>query len=89
MLRTLRNKFIFLVLVYFTGYSTAIYNLVPASDDRAYESSFAYSEVRSGELIVSYSKLLHDGVAFGKSATLRTANLIKQAYDQRKSQADS
>jgi hypothetical protein len=89
MLRTLRNKLIFLVLVYFTGYSTAIYNLVPTSDDKTYKSSFAYLEVRPGELIVSYSKLLHDGVAFGKSAALRTADLIKQAYDQRNSQTDS
>lgn len=86
-----RNKLIFLFVVYFAGFTTAVYCLAPVPKNRADRTcgrSFAYSALRSDEFARSFNEGLHKCINFGKSAALRTADLIKQAYDQGESQVD-
>ena len=87
-----RNKLIFLFVVYFAGFATAVYCLAPVPKNRADRTcgrSFAYSALRSDEFAKSFDEGLHKCINFSKSAALRTADLIKQAYNQGESQVDS
>ena len=87
-----RNKLTFLFVVYFAGFATAVYCLAPVPQDRAnrtHERSFAYPALRSDEFARSFNEGLHKCIDFGKSAALRTADLIRQAYNQGRSQVDS
>ncbi len=86
-----RNKLIFLLVVYFPGFATAVYCLAPASQDtgnQSVEKSFANLTFKSEEFATAFNEGLHKLIDFSKSAALRTADLIKQEYDQRRAQAD-
>ena len=87
-----RNKLIFLLVVYFVGFATAVYCLAPVPQTRANrtcERGFKYSVSRSEEFATTFNERLHKCIDFGKWAALRTASLIKQAYNQGESQVDS
>ena len=86
-----RNKLIFLLVIYFAGFATAVYCLAPVPQNtanRASERSFAHSALKSDEFAIAFNKEMHKLIDFGKSAALYTADLIKQEYSQRRSQAD-
>ena len=86
-----RNKLIFLLVVYFFGFATAVYCLAPVPQNRGHrtgESSFAHSAFKSEEFAMAFNEGLHKVINFSKSAVLRTADLIKHEYDQRRAQAD-
>lgn len=90
LIRGWRNKLIFLLVVYFFGFATAVYCLAPVPQnigDRKGESSFAHSALKSDEFAMSFNEGLHKVINFSKSAALRTADFIKQEYNQRKTQA--
>jgi len=86
-----RNKLIFLLVVYFAGFATAVYCLAPVPQNtanRTGERSFAHSALKSDEFAIAFNERLHKLINFGKSAASRTADLIKQEYNQRRSQVD-
>ncbi|MHC4692865.1 MAG: hypothetical protein ACYS67_08985 [Planctomycetota bacterium] len=86
-----RNKLIFLLVVYFFGFATAIYCLAPVpqnSGNLTGERDFANSALKSDEFAIAFNEGLHKVINFSKSAALRTADLIKKEYDQRWAQAD-
>jgi hypothetical protein len=86
-----RNKLIFLLVVYFFGFATAIYCLAPVPQNkglRTGESSFAHSALKSDQFAKAFNEGLHKVINFSKSAALRTADLIKEEYKQRKAQAN-
>ena len=86
-----RNKLIFLLVVYFFGFATAIYCLAPVPQNRGHrtgEKSFAHSALKSEEFAMAFNEGLHKVINFSKSAALHTADLIKHKYDQRRAQAD-
>jgi predicted amidophosphoribosyltransferase len=90
-IRSLRHKLIFLLVVYFAGFATAIYCLVPVpqnTDNRAIERKFAHSVLKSDEFATAFNEGLHKVIDFSKSAALRTADFIKEEYKQRKAHAD-
>ena len=83
-----RNKLIFLLVIYFAGFATAVYCLAPVPQNaanRTGERSFVYSALKSDEFAVAFNEGLHKLIDFGKSAALRTADLIKHEYNQRRS----
>ena len=91
-IRGLRNKFIFLLVVYFAGFATAVYCLAPAPPDtgnQSGEKGLAYSAFNSEEFALAFNEGLHKLIDFSKSAALRTADFIKEEYKQRKEQANS
>lgn len=90
-IRGLRHKLIFLLVVYFAGFTTAIYCLAPVpqnTDNRAIERNFAYSALKSDEFATAFNEGLHKVIDFSKSAALRASDLIKQEYKQRRTHAD-
>jgi hypothetical protein len=91
LIRGWRNKFIFLLVVYFVGFATAIYCLAPVPQDtgnQSDEKGFAHLAFKSEEFAMAFNEGLHKLIDFSKSAALRTADFIKQEYSQRRAQAD-
>ena len=91
-MRTWRRRFIFLLIVYFAGFATAIYTLAPVPENQARqhrEKSFAYSAFKSDEFAQSFNVAMHKCVDFGKDAAYRTGRFIKQKYNDRQLRTDS
>lgn len=87
MMRGWRSKFIFTLIVYFGGVTTAIYILAPAPADQTAPSGIKKlldSTVKSGDFVESFNSGLHKAVDFSKGAAVRTAKFIKQKIDERR-----
>lgn len=104
-MRGWRAKLVFLLIVYFGGYATAIYTLAPAPENKASvsaESSFfrsikadtdehgsVFSVIKSDEFKQSVNSGIHKCLEFSKDAAWRTAMFIKQKIDERQARTDS
>ena len=89
-MRGWRIKLIFLLIVYFAGFATAIYCLAPVHENQAVgpcEESFAYSALKSDKFAQSFNAGMHKCIDFGKSAAWRAGDFLKQKLDERR-QAD-
>ena len=76
-----RTKFIFLLIVYFAGFATAIYMLAPApdgSDKKAFDNVSSASAFNSQEFTKSFNAGMHKCLAYGKEAACHTAEFIKE-----------
>ena len=83
-MRGWRTKFIFLLIVYFAGFATAIYMLAPAPEGSA-DKSFGTSSVsafNSQEFVESFNAGIHKCLAFGKVAAIHTAEFIKEKIQE-------
>ncbi len=102
-MRGWRTKFIFLLIVYFGGFATAIYTLAPVPENKANasanssfwrsktaeEKSSVFSALKSDEFAKSFNTGIHKCIEFSKDAAWRTAKFIKQKIDQRQTRTDS
>jgi len=102
-MRGWRTKFIFLLIVYFGGFATAIYTLAPVPENKANasanssflrsktagEESSVFSALKSEEFAKSFNTGIHKCIEFSKDAAWRTAKFIKQKIDQRQPRTDS
>ncbi len=102
-MRGWRIKFVFLLIVYFGGFATAIYTLAPVPENKANASanswfspsktagdkSSVFSAIKSDEFAKSVNSGIHKCIEFGKDVTWRTAKFIKQKIDQRQLRTDS
>ncbi len=91
-MRGWRIKFIFLLMVYFAGFATAIYCLAPVPENQGPEfgeKSFAFSVLKSDEFAKSFNSGMHKCIDFGKEAALRAGKIIKEKLDERQLQSDS
>ena len=80
-MRGWRTKFIFLLIVYFAGFATAIYTLAPTPESQACqlsEKSLVYSALKSDEFAKSFNQGMHKCIDFGKQAACRTGKFINQ-----------
>ncbi|MFC1635830.1 hypothetical protein ACFL5Z_13405 [Planctomycetota bacterium] len=82
-----RSKLIFLLIIYFAGFATAIYTLAPTpeSDGHATLSGFVRdseggSRITSKEFVESFNAGMHKCVDFGKEAACHTAKFLKKKY---------
>jgi hypothetical protein len=85
-----RTKLVFLLIVYFAGFATAIYCLAPVPENRAdaaSEKTFVYSALKSDEFAQSFNAGMHKCIDFGRDAAQRVGKFIKQKLDERR-QAD-
>ena len=90
-MRGWRVKLIFLLVVYFAGYATAIYTLAPAPENQASqpaEKTLAYSAFKSDEFAKSFNAGMHKCIDFGKDAAWRIAKFIKQKMDEKQLKTD-
>ena len=104
-MRGWRAKLVFMLVVYFGGYATAIYTLAPAPENNARasahssffrsakadaeEKSSVFSAVKSDEFKNSVNSGIHKCFEFSKDAAWRTARFIKQKIDERQARTDS
>lgn len=80
-----KAKFVFLVIVYVAGFASAIYWLGPATENQTagvgvLEKDFSCPNLNSQEIAASFNKGVRKCIDFGKSAALRTAELIREKY---------
>lgn len=89
-MRGWRSKFIFLFIVYFAGFSSAIYILAPPPEnhERLLDSNTHFN-FDSDEFVKSFNSGMHKCVDFGKEAAQRTAEYIKEKVNEKQTQADS
>jgi len=81
-----RVKLIFLLIVYFAGFATAIYTLAPAGENQAdmsVEKGFLDSALKSDEFARSFNSGLHKAVDYGKAVAVRVSEFVKQKLDER------
>ncbi|MHC4423300.1 MAG: hypothetical protein ACYS0C_02590 [Planctomycetota bacterium] len=81
-----RSKLIFLLIVYFAGFATAIYCLAPVPENQASqlgEKSFVNSALKSDEFARSFNTEMHKCLDFGKDAARRVSIFLKQKLDDR------
>ncbi|MBN2588878.1 MAG: hypothetical protein JXA96_03375 [Sedimentisphaerales bacterium] len=79
-----RSKLIFMFILYFAGFATAVYLLAPQPDaepgqingQEALQSRFASFD--SQEFITSFNSGLHKSVNLGKEAALHMSKYIKE-----------
>ena len=91
-MRTWRGKLVFLLIVYFAGFATAIYTLAPVPENQARQSrekSFTYSALKTDEFAQSFNTGMHKCLVFGRDFAWRMGKFIKQKYDDRQLRADS
>jgi hypothetical protein len=104
-MRGWRTKLVFLLVVYFGGYATAIYTLAPAPENNAHasagssffrsitagteENNSVFSAVKSDEFKQSLNSGIHKCFEFSKDAAWRTALFIKQKIEERQARTDS
>ncbi len=87
-MKTWRGKLVFLLIIYFAGFATAIYTLAPVPENQTrqtHKKSFAYSALKSDEFAQSFNTGMRKCLDFGKDAACRTGRFIKQKYNDRKS----
>jgi hypothetical protein len=81
-----RSKLVFLLVVYFAGFATAIYCLAPVPQDRAAETPekhALHSVLKSDEFAQSFNVRLHKCLDFSKDAAQRAGVFIKKKLDDR------
>jgi len=78
-----RTKLIFLLIVYFAGFATAIYFLAPAPENQTCEKSFVNSSLKSDEFAQSFNAGMHKCVDFAKDAAWRAGRFVKEKLDER------
>ena len=79
-----RTKLVFLLVVYFAGFATAIYFLVPVpegQDVEFAENSLFHSAIKSDDLAKSFNAGIHKCIDFGEDALSHTGKFIKQKMD--------
>ena len=81
LMRGWRSKFIFMLIVFFAGFATAIYILAPVpegQDGQQEAKGLLDSTVKSGDFVQSFNAGLHKAVNFSKDAAQRTAKFLKK-----------
>jgi len=90
-MRGWRSKLIFLLVVYFAGFATAIYVLAPAPEDQACrheEKSLAFSSLKPDEFVESFNAGIHKCLELIKDAAWHTGKFLKQKYKERQQKTD-
>jgi len=86
LMRTWRSKLIFLLIVYFAGFATAIYCLAPVPENQDFkpgEKSFTSSVLKSDEFARSFNAGMHKCLDFGKDAAQRVSTFLKEKLEDR------
>ncbi len=86
LMRGWRIKFVFLLIVYFSGFATAIYCLAPAPENhtsQADQEGLFYSVLKSNDFAKSFNSGMHKCIDFGKDAGLRVGKFLKQKLEDK------
>ncbi len=86
-----RSKFVFVLIVYFAGFATAIYCLAPAppaAEGTAHGKPLFGPALSSDKIVASVNSGIHKCVDLGKEAALRTAQRIKEKVEEAQLQSN-
>ena len=89
-----RTKLVFLLIIYFAGFATAVYCLAPVPDNQSEgvqsreEEGFPYSALKSDQFAQSFNERMHKCVDFTKDAAWRAGRFIRQKFDDRSMRSD-
>jgi len=81
-----RSKIIFVLVVYFAGFATAIYCLAPVPENHGGNSdqnSYVHSVFKSDDFATSFNSGMHKCLDFTKDAAGRAGKFVKQKLDDR------
>ncbi len=84
-----KKRLIFILVVYFAGFATAVYFLAPSPvpyDSQICEASCASSPL-SSQFIVAFNSGMHKCVDFMKDAAVRVGSFLKKKYQEKTTQA--
>jgi hypothetical protein len=90
-MRTWRGKLVFLLIIYFAGFATAIYTLAPVPENQTRQTrkkTFAYSALKSDEFAKSFNTGMRKCLDFSKDVAYSAGRFIKQKYDDRQLRTD-
>ena len=83
-MKNLRSRIIFILFVYFAGFSTAVYYLAPAAvEGEAAVVQAEISENSSQEFLQSFNAGMHKCVDVAKDATIRAGGFIKGRLEEK------
>jgi len=89
---TWRGKLVFLLIIYFAGFATAIYTLAPVTQNQDFKHSdknFTYSALKTDEFAQSFNTGMHKCLDFSKDLACRMGKFLKQKIDERQVRAKS
>lgn len=81
-----RTKLVFILIVYFAGFATAVYCLAPVPDNenvQSCEKGLLYSALKSDEFAQSFGNRMHKCADFSRDIAWRVGGLIRQKIDDR------
>ncbi|MBA7710763.1 hypothetical protein ES703_119709 [subsurface metagenome] len=90
-MKTWRGKLVFLLIIYFAGFATAIYTLAPVPENQTRQTrkkTFAYSALKSDEFAQSFNTGMRKCLDFSKDVAYRAGRFIKQKYNDRQLRTD-
>jgi hypothetical protein len=79
-----RSKLIFLCIIYFAGFATAVYMLAPPSETEKGENinqssiQSAFANFDKQEFVKSFNSGMHKCIDYGKVAAKKTAEYVKE-----------
>jgi hypothetical protein len=85
-----KSKLIMLLIVYFAGFATAIYCMMPAPDAKACkpsEKGFAYSALKTDEFAKSFNVGMHKFINYSKDAAKRFSAYLKEKREEKRQTA--
>ncbi len=80
-----RTKLIFLLVVYFAGFATAVYCLAPAPEQKSQESlqtTRMRAALQSQEVARSVKSGMHKCIAFSREAAWQTAAFVRDKIEE-------
>jgi len=89
--RPWKSKLVFLLIIYFAGFATAIYTLAPTPESQACqlsEKSLVYSALKSDKFAKSFNQGMHKCIDFGKQAARHAGEFINQKLKDKQLQSD-
>ena len=88
-MRGWRTKFIFLLIVYFAGFASAIYALAPTPQGQDDEGGVLNSDFQVSSFAKSFNSGMHKAIGAGKEAAQHAAKFVKQKIDEYQSQSNN
>ncbi len=88
----IKSKFLFVLIVYFAGFATAIYTLAPAPEAKGQSpenKTVAHSALKSDEFAKSFNEGMHKFLGIAKDASLRTSDYVKSKMNESRLQQSS
>jgi hypothetical protein len=83
-----KAKFVFMLVVYFAGFATAIYCLVPVPENQMsekFQESSGYSSAKA-EFVQSFNVGMHKCLRVAKNISVEVSKLIKQKLDEKRAE---